>query len=102
MRSRANEKNVIATHNQGKLAEFADLLKPYGVTAVSASICGLRCARNLTRVWMPDITVSASRREVGAIAKQVGQNSAVISPRIENGCRSNLPPTQDNAILYRV
>lgn len=41
MRSLANQKIVIATHNKGKLAEFADLLKPYGVTAVSAGELGL-------------------------------------------------------------
>ena len=41
MRSLANSKIVIATHNKGKLAEFADLLKPYGVTAVSAGELGL-------------------------------------------------------------
>ena len=32
---------VIATHNKGKLAEFAELLKPHGVTAVSAGELGL-------------------------------------------------------------
>jgi XTP/dITP diphosphohydrolase len=32
---------VVATHNRGKLAEFAELLKPYGVTAVSAGELGL-------------------------------------------------------------
>ena len=35
------QKIVVATHNRGKLAEFADLLKPYGVTAVSAGELGL-------------------------------------------------------------
>ena len=35
------QKIVVATHNKGKLAEFADLLKPYGVTAVSAGELGL-------------------------------------------------------------
>jgi XTP/dITP diphosphohydrolase len=39
--SLANARIVIATHNKGKLAEFADLLKPYGVTAVSAGELGL-------------------------------------------------------------
>jgi XTP/dITP diphosphohydrolase len=37
----ANQKIVIATHNKGKLEEFAALLKPYGVTAVSAGDLGL-------------------------------------------------------------
>lgn len=32
---------VIATHNAGKLAEFRDLLAPYGVTALSAGDLGL-------------------------------------------------------------
>ena len=32
---------VIATHNAGKLAEFRDLLAPYGVTALSAGELGL-------------------------------------------------------------
>lgn len=41
MKSLAHEKIVIATHNKGKLAEFADLLKPYGVTAVLAGELGL-------------------------------------------------------------
>ncbi len=41
MRSLANRKIVIATHNKGKLAEFAALLNPYGVEAVSAGELGL-------------------------------------------------------------
>jgi XTP/dITP diphosphohydrolase len=32
---------VIATHNRGKLAEIADLLRPYGVQVVSAGELGL-------------------------------------------------------------
>lgn len=32
---------VLATHNQGKLREFADLLAPYGVTIVTAGSLGL-------------------------------------------------------------
>jgi XTP/dITP diphosphohydrolase len=32
---------VIATHNAGKLAEFADLLGPFGITTVSAGELGL-------------------------------------------------------------
>jgi XTP/dITP diphosphohydrolase len=35
------QKIVVATHNKGKLAEFADLLKPFGVSAVSAGELGL-------------------------------------------------------------
>ena len=35
------QKIVIATHNKGKLEEFAALLKPYGVEAVSAGQLGL-------------------------------------------------------------
>jgi XTP/dITP diphosphohydrolase len=41
VKSLANRKIVIATHNKGKLAEFAALLKPHGVTAVSAGELGL-------------------------------------------------------------
>jgi XTP/dITP diphosphohydrolase len=40
-KSLRNCKVVVATHNKGKLAEFADLLKPHGVTAVSAGELGL-------------------------------------------------------------
>ena len=36
-----NEKIVIATHNKGKLEEFAQLLKPHGVTIFSAGGLGL-------------------------------------------------------------
>ncbi len=32
-----------------------------------ASICGRRCARSLTRVWMPVTAVCASRRELSAM-----------------------------------
>ncbi len=35
------ERILIATHNKGKLEEFAALLKPYGVSAVSAGERGL-------------------------------------------------------------
>ena len=41
MKSLRDAKIVIATHNKGKLEEFAALLKPYGVTAVSAGELGL-------------------------------------------------------------
>ena len=40
-RSLNRERIVVATHNKGKLAEFAALLKPHGVTAVSADELGL-------------------------------------------------------------
>lgn len=40
-RTLTGEKVVIATHNKGKLEEFAELLNPYGVTAVSAGELGL-------------------------------------------------------------
>ncbi|MEC9343393.1 MAG: non-canonical purine NTP pyrophosphatase [Pseudomonadota bacterium] len=38
---RALEKLVIATHNNGKLAEFTDLLAPYGLEVTSAGRLGL-------------------------------------------------------------
>lgn len=41
MRKLNGQKIVVATHNKGKLEEFAQLLKPYGVTAVSAGELGL-------------------------------------------------------------
>jgi XTP/dITP diphosphohydrolase len=41
MRKLNGQRIVIATHNRGKLAEFADLLRPYGVDAVSAGELGL-------------------------------------------------------------
>jgi XTP/dITP diphosphohydrolase len=37
----AGGKLVIATHNPGKLAEMADLLRPYAIEAVSAGALGL-------------------------------------------------------------
>ncbi|MDE2385388.1 MAG: RdgB/HAM1 family non-canonical purine NTP pyrophosphatase [Alphaproteobacteria bacterium] len=40
-RSLKNQTILIATHNKGKLAEFAQLLAPYGVTAKSAGELGL-------------------------------------------------------------
>jgi XTP/dITP diphosphohydrolase len=36
-----NQKIVIATHNKGKLEEFAQILKPYGITTFSAGGLGL-------------------------------------------------------------
>jgi len=32
---------VLATHNSGKLAELSDLLRPHGITAISAGSLGL-------------------------------------------------------------
>ena len=40
-RKLTGERIVIATHYKGKLAEFADLLRPFGVAAVSAGDLGL-------------------------------------------------------------
>src|SRR5579875_1881193 len=37
----AGTKLVIATHNNGKLAEIADLLRPYAIEAASAGVLGL-------------------------------------------------------------
>jgi XTP/dITP diphosphohydrolase len=36
-----DQRIVIATHNRGKIEEFVELLKPHGVTAVSAASLGL-------------------------------------------------------------
>ena len=41
MRKLSGQKIVVATHNKGKLAEFAELLEPHGVSAVSAGELGL-------------------------------------------------------------
>ncbi len=40
-RKLASGKLVIATHNKGKLAEMADLLRPYGLECVSAASLGV-------------------------------------------------------------
>ncbi len=40
-RKLTGQKIVIATHNKGKLEEFAELLKPHGVDAVSAGELGI-------------------------------------------------------------
>lgn len=37
----AGTKIVLASHNKGKLAEFSDLLRPYGIEMVSAGALGL-------------------------------------------------------------
>ena len=50
----AGSKLVIATHNNGKLVEMADLLRPYGLEAVSAGALGLP---------EPEETGSTLRRE---------------------------------------
>ncbi len=41
MRGSSLDRLVIATHNGGKLAEFRELLKPYGVAVLSAGELGL-------------------------------------------------------------
>jgi XTP/dITP diphosphohydrolase len=41
MPRRIEDRLVIATHNQGKLAEMRDLLAPYGIDAVAAAELGL-------------------------------------------------------------
>lgn len=41
MRDASLDRLVIATHNAGKLAEFGDLLKPYGIQVLSAGDLGL-------------------------------------------------------------
>ena len=41
MRDPSLDRLVIATHNTGKLAEFRELLKPHGVTVLSAGELGL-------------------------------------------------------------
>ena len=38
---RVGDRLVLATHNKGKLAEFADLLEPFGLDLVSAGALGL-------------------------------------------------------------
>jgi len=38
---RRDDRLVVATHNAGKVREFADLLKPYGIAAASAAELGL-------------------------------------------------------------
>ena len=41
MRRLAGDRLLIATHNRGKLAEFAALLTPYGIAPVGAGTLGL-------------------------------------------------------------
>ena len=41
MKLKSASKLVLATHNQGKLAEFGQLLLPFGVEIVSAGALGL-------------------------------------------------------------
>lgn len=41
MRKFSGDRLLVATHNQGKLVEIADLLRPYGIAVISAAELGL-------------------------------------------------------------
>lgn len=62
---------VIATHNKGKLAEFAELLAPFGITAKSAGDLGL-----------PEPAETGSTFEANALTKASAAAQATALPAL--------------------
>ncbi len=70
MRKLIGSKIVVATHNTGKLEEFAVLLKPHGVTAVSAGELGLAEPQETETTFAGNARIKAiaAMRATGLIA----------------------------------
>ena len=45
-RLKAGDRIVVASHNQGKVREINELIRPFGVAAVSARACAVLSSRN--------------------------------------------------------
>jgi XTP/dITP diphosphohydrolase len=72
----AGSKLVIATHNNGKLIEMADLLRPYGLEAVSAGALGLAEPEETGSTFEANAAIkayaAASASELPALADDSG------------------------------
>ena len=66
MRDPTLDRLVIATHNAGKLAEFRELLKPYGVTVLSAGELNLPEPEETGTTFMANARLKAEAAARGA------------------------------------
>ena len=97
MRKFGGDKLLVATHNRGKLEEIAALLKPYGITCVSAGDLGLahsrlaagnafrtieRGRRDAIRVALGSTRIEELRRGLSTIAAMLSDAPEVLLPTI--------------------
>ena len=70
MRRLTEKRLVIATHNEGKRAEIADLLAPFGIEVTSAAACGLPVPEETEETFVGNarIKAHAAAKATGLIA----------------------------------
>mgnify|MGYP003542166308 FL=1 len=78
MRHLAGDRLLIATHNRGKLAEFAALLTPYGIAPVGAGTLGLPEPEETEKTYVGNARIKAH-----AAAKAAGMPALADDSGIE-------------------
>lgn len=76
---------LIATHNQGKLAEFVSLLAPLGVTAISAGGLGLPEPEETGTSFVENAQLKARAASRAANMPALADDSGISIAALENG-----------------
>jgi XTP/dITP diphosphohydrolase len=75
-------KLVIATHNPGKLREIAELIRPFGVTALSASELGLPEPEETGSTFEANAALKARAAAEGAKLPTLADDSGLVVPAL--------------------
>jgi len=73
---------VIATHNPGKLREIADLIRPFGITALSAGELGLPEPEETGPTFEANAALKAQAAAEGAALPALADDSGLVVPAL--------------------
>jgi XTP/dITP diphosphohydrolase len=100
-----DKKLIIASHNKGKLVEIADLIRPFGVEAVSAGALGLPEPEETGSTFEANAALKAHASANGAKLPALADDSGVVVAALggDPGIYSArwAGPTKDFAIAMR-
>ncbi len=77
MRSFTGDKLLVATHNKGKLEEIQQLLKPHGITAISAAELGLPEPMETETTFVGNARLKAHAAAKGANLPALADDSGI-------------------------
>src|SRR5258708_12817198 len=83
---------VIATHNPGKLREIADLIGPFGVTALSADALGLPEPEETGATFEANAALKAHAAANGAELPALADDSGLVVPALGGDPAIYSPP----------
>jgi XTP/dITP diphosphohydrolase len=81
-RTLAGKRLVIATHNRGKLAEMAALLKPFGIAATSAGALGLAEPEETGASFEENAALKAAAAAADAGIPALADDSGLVVPAL--------------------